>query len=448
MDTKKGTPESAPLLNETTRKDSNLIDSALILSELNRLSNEINAKLENKFPVDGLPIAIKAYAENLSLCYGVPIEMTAIPMLVACAAALQKKVYLKEGKYTNFTQFYIAIVAPSGVGKTEPLKRAFSPLIFTDRVAYENYSKELTEYSLKEKMCKTHKPPLEPPKKPIFKQLLCDDTTPEALTDILSFNNAAVTLLSEELSGWFANFGRYTKQGEAQMYLQYFDNTDKTVNRKTEIKRIKEPYLNIIGTIQPTVLHRTISSEQMQEVGLSSRFLYVSCLDTVRAYKTDLMPNNELADDYTYLINHLVSLPYNFDLQLDIEAKELFRNFGDYLTDIIRTSKNDFFNSSLSKMEIHCLRLALIIHVINLTGEGKTIIDVDAASMQYAIDLCHYFIKNIPLPNKSDLLNAESKTAKVIEMFNNGKKGSEIAEKLGVSKQYVSTVKKKFKLNN
>lgn len=405
-------------------------------------------KEKNLFPINGMPNTILKYAENISKVYGVPIEMAAVPMLVAAGSVLQKKIYLQDGKYTNYPQFYIAINTPSGVGKTEPLKRAFAPLQIIDRVNFETYCTDMKEWKAKCKLCKSHKPPLEEPIKPFFKQLLADDMTPEALTDILYNNDGAGTIFYEELSGWFGNFGRYTKSSEAQMYLQYFDNTDKTINRKEDIKRIAKPFLNIIGTIQPKVLQTTISSEAMQENGLASRFLYVTCLDVQRAYKNDLLPDDRLAADYSYLINHLADLKDVFALYLTPEAKELFRQFGDYLTDIIRTSNNDFLNSSLSKMEIHCLRLALVLQIIKLAEPNRNVEDVDFKTMQYAIDLCHYFIRNIPLPQKTELVNMEGKTFKVLEMLKKGIKQNEIAAELNVSQQYISTIKRKYKLTD
>ena len=315
-----------------------------------------------------------------------------------------------------------------------------------DRVNFEIYCNDLKEWKAKCKLCKSHKPPLEEPTRPFYKQLLCDDTTPEALTDILYNNEGCGTIFSEELSGWFGNFGRYAKSSEAQMYLQYFDNTDKTINRKEEIKRIKEPFLNVIGTIQPKVLQTTINSEEMQKCGLASRFLNVTCLDVERAYKNDLLPDENLANEYQYLINHLAGINDRFPLELTPDAKELFKNFGDYLTDIIRSSKNEFLNSSLTKMEIHCLRLALVLQVIKLTEPNKSVEDVGVDTMQYAIDLCHYFIGNIPLPEKTELAKMEGRTFQVLEMLKKGIKQIDIASELNVSQQYISTIRKKYKL--
>ena len=402
-------------------------------------------KEKNIFPSYGLPNVILKYAENISIVYGVPIEMVALPMLVACGSVLQKKIWLETGKYKNYPQFYLVINTPSGVGKTEPLKRAFAPLQIIDRMNFEIYCSDLKEWKKQCKQCKSQKPPAEEPERPIYRQLLCDDTTPEALTDTLFNNEGCGTIFSEELSGWFGNFGRYAKSSDAQTYLQYFDNTDKTINRKEDIKRIKEPFLNVIGTIQPKVLQTTISSESMQDCVLASRFLYVTCLDVQRAYKNDLLPDENLSNNYQFLINHLAGINERFPLYLTDEAKELFKTFGDYLTDIIRGSKNEFLNSSLSKMEIHCLRLVLVLQVIKLTEPNMIVECVGAETMQYAIDLCHYFIGNIPLPQKEELVNMESRTFQVLEMLKKGMKQIEIAAKLGVSQQYVSTIRKKHK---
>ncbi len=405
-----------------------------------------NLKEKNIFPSYGLPDAIKRYAINISEVYGVPVEMAALPMLAACGSVLHKKIWLEDGKYINYPQFYLVINTPSGVGKTEPLKRAFAPLQNIDRVSFESYCNDLIKWKADCKACKKHKPPLDEPARPFFRQFLCDDTTPEALTDVLFNNDGSGTVFAEELSGWFGNFGRYTKSSDAQMYLQYFDNTDKTINRKEEIRRISKPFLNIVGTIQPKVLQTTISSESMQDCGLASRFIYVSCLDVIRAYKNELLPDETLADNYQYLINHLAGISDRFALYLTPDAKELFKNFGDYLTDIIRGSKNDYLNSSLSKMEIHCLRLALVLQIIKLTEPGAKVEDVGPDMMQYAIDLCHYFIGNIPLPENRELVKMEGKTLKVLEMLKSGMKQTEIAAELNVSQPYISTLRKRYKL--
>lgn len=420
--------------------------------ELKDLTPLVPTELKEKpvFPTYGLPDVIKLYAENLSNVYGVPVEMVVVPMLVACGSVLKKSIRLETKKYTNYPQFYVVINAPSGVGKSEPLSKAFAPLQAIDRNNYSNYCNAVEEWKLVCAENKTKKPPLPDPPKPKFKQLLINDTTPEALIDALQHNAESMTVFADELSGWFGNFGRYNKSSEAEMYLSFANNKDYAKNRKIETTYIKEPFVSICGGIQPTVLTRTINSEAMQSNGLAPRFLYVTCTGVQRAYKNNLIPDDRLAGKYSFLINHLAGLSTGFGLMLELtpEANELFQNFGDYLTDLIRTSKNEFLNASLAKMEIHCLRLALVVQIIKCTEPNQVVDFVTDKTMQYAIDLCHYFISNIPVQSKSELVKAEGKNLKILEMLQNGMTQVQIAKEMNVSQQYISTVKRKYKLND
>jgi len=408
----------------------------------------IEPKEKPIFPTYGLPDVIKQYSENLSDVYGIPVEMVAMPMFVACGSVLKKTIWLETGKYKNYPQFFVVLNAPSGVGKSEPLMKAFAPLQVIDRTNFERYVNEIKEWKQQCRINKRQKPPQDEPPKPTFQQLTLNDTTPEALTDALLNNGGSMTVFADELSGWFGNFGRYNKTSEASMYLSFFNNVDFVVNRKQDIIRIREPFVNVCGGIQPDVLSRTINSVGMQENGLASRFLFVNCTDVVRAYKSNTEVNGWFEIEYHNLIDHLAGLNQRFSLNLTPEAKGLFQDFGDYLTDLIRTSKNNFLNASLSKMEIHCLRLALVLQIIKLTEPNQIVKDIEPEIMQYAIDLCHYFIANIPVPTKTELAMAEGKSEKVLELLAKGMKQTEIAEKMNVSQQYISTIKKRYKIIN
>ena len=407
-------------------------------------------KMSNDFPIDGLPKTILNLAQDTSTVYGVPIEMSVMPMIAAIGTAMGKNFYVDSDKFKNYGQLYLVINTPSGVGKSAPLKIAYKPLTNIDRANFEQYIKDTAKHK---EICAANKKmkpqPADPPA-PIFLQNLVSDTTPEALVDVLSNNNNTITIFCEELSEWFLNFGRYSGSSEAQAYLSYFDNTDKMINRKLEKKLITDPYVSVVGSIQPAILETTINSEAMKANGLASRFLFVNCLNVERAYKNDLIPNVNYQNNYQFFINKLSEFHVPQRLVLSAEAKELFRNFGDYLTDTIRGSKNAFFNSSLSKMEIQCLRLALIIETVKNAEVDRfsyvETYEIGIDTMQYAINLCHYFIGNIPIPSNGELVKLENKTLQVLEMLKNGRLQKDIASELKVSQQYISTIKKKYKL--
>lgn len=412
------------------------------------------AEERNVFPTEGLPRIIRKYAENISEVYGVPIEMATVPLLVACGTAIRKAVWLDTGKYKNFAQFYAMINTPSGTNKTVVLKRAFDPL---QRIDSDNYKIYLNEVKTWEAKCvenRSMKPPKAEPPKPTYKQLLIDDLTPEGLIKALFNNEGSITILVDELSGWFSNWGRYNKSNEEQTYLSYFNNIDKTVNRVgskagEDVKRISEPNVSIIGGIQPGVLERTLNSDAMQENGFSSRVLYVSCEDLQCAYENDLFPDDQFTRNYDELIYGLTNLNCRVGLGLTTEANDLYKEFCNYIVDTINPIKNnEFLRSSLAKMKIHCLRLALVVHVINTVERNEVPENVGADAMQYAIDLCNYFIGNIPVRNKADLTKINSRHEGIIQKLKMGMSQIRIAELSGCSQQTVSQIKKKYKITN
>ena len=88
------------------------------------------------------------------------------------------------------------------------------------------------------------------------------------------------------------------------------------------------------------------------------------------------------------------------------------------------------------------------VQIIKCTEPNQVVDFVTDKTMQYAIDLCHYFISNIPVQSKSELVKAEGKNLKILEMLQNGMTQVQIAKEMNVSQQYISTVKRKYKLND
>ena len=179
---------------------------------IQKLKADIQAKSkmmdesETIFPTDGLPQVILDFGQEISEVYGVPIEFPVLSELCAISATIRKKFVVDSGKYKNFGQLWLMFVAPPGVGKTEPVSAAFRPLQKLDNISYEAYQAELCNWRTACSDAKQYK--TQEPEKPFFKQVLMDDFTPESLYQTMFRNNGAVTLYRDELSGWFADFGR------------------------------------------------------------------------------------------------------------------------------------------------------------------------------------------------------------------------------------------------
>jgi len=67
--------------------------------------------------------------------------------------------------------------------------------------------------------------------KPVFKQYVISDSTPEARNQVLSVNPNGILLYRDELKGMIDDFCRYAKSGELSQMLSMFDSDTIVVNR-------------------------------------------------------------------------------------------------------------------------------------------------------------------------------------------------------------------------
>jgi len=408
----------------------------VIISENTQLSTEV------AFPIDVFPKVLRDFAVNVSETYGTPIEFGAMAALTAISASLQKKIQLFDGRFYNYPQLWVMIVAPTGTGKTEPMNLAFSPLQAIEKVSFDAYQIEYSKWQIEASECRSNKQP--EPDKPIFKQSLIDDSTPEALYETLSNNDESLTLFRDELSGWFADFGRYGKSGEISRYLSIFNNGQFTINRKQDRPRlISKPFLSILGSIQPKVLHDVLNSNNMKESGFSSRFLYVAPQQIERPKYTESEPDKEIIDRYNELINQTHALKIDYCLTLSVEAKELFKAYYDDLAYLCNSSTDEFLKGGYAKLDIHCLRVALIIAFVrgiydeNELNTGQ----ISPESMQVAIDISRYFQST--LKRVGEMTDSSKPIGKgdLIKAVNNkfGIKNKQMfADSIGVSRPYIS----------
>lgn len=338
------------------------------------------------FPIKNLPISIKNFAENIAEVYGVPVEFPAMSIISAIGTALGNRVKLTTNHYTNFPQLWVVIVAPSGVGKSEPLRIAYAPIHERERKEHILFKEHLSEW--KRLSVEAKQNDKQTPEKPKQKRMLCSDTTPEALFSLLA-ENQALTICRDELAGHFQDFGRYNKSGEVAHHLSSFDNNDFSVDRKGEenAMMIFKPVLSMVGTIQPNVLQEVAKKEHLRGNGYFQRCLFVYPENIQRPNYSERSLNPAYVETHKTFIDECLDLSANTEFTLCSQANEWFISFANEITEKVNTTENDYLKSLYSKMEIHVLRLALILAVAE---SAKNI--VPASAMRDAIDLCRYFM--------------------------------------------------------
>ena len=147
--------------------------------------NDVIDEVGNILPVDGL----SPHAANIlnkvvsSLQCSVDIALSA--MFVTVGVAMGKRVIIDDGKYQNYPCLWVCMVAPSGSNKSTPIRFFIQPMKDRDAYNYSVYREELRVY----KQAGDDKGD-----RPVFKQHIISDSTPESRNQVLSVNPNGILL--------------------------------------------------------------------------------------------------------------------------------------------------------------------------------------------------------------------------------------------------------------
>lgn len=399
---------------------------------------EISAKLQeqpaekpkkDEFPIHLLPEWLQKTIKEHSESYGTPPELWAIAFLSGISAAAGKRIYLTLGNYRNYPQLWMMVIAKSGTGKSDAGRIAFRRLLEINDDRFIKYQQDYQNWEINGKAGAA----------PHWQQITINDTTPEALFNVLAHSHKGLTLYRDELSGWFKDFGRYNKSGEVGHYLSIFDNQTFSINRKKEQPQlIKEPYLSIYGTIQPSVLSELLEKNDFEQSGFAQRFMFLYPEFPIKKYRrTTTQPSIEF---YDRVIDAIVS--DNGDeneMYLSDAAEDHYEEFYDEMEE--RKSKsNDFWAAVYSKAQIQVLRLALTVKIARLVNEPNN--QVSELDMQAAIGMMRCFIASLEKFKSEQGENAGTKKDMITKIYNENPliNQTEVAKILGISREYVNRV--------
>ena len=248
------------------------IKSPIILGYVNKASNDT---AENAaFPIEELPNLFKRYSLEASEAIGCPICYISCALLAFAAGLIgtSRKVRLRP-EWEQFCNLWIMLVGRPA-SKKSPALNAISKFIDDiEKQNYKDYEREKLLYELEKvryendynnwKIKAVSTPP-EKPKQTILKTITTNNTTVEALCELLSNNSAGITIVNDELSAWLRSMNQYKGGGGSDRsdYLSMWNAQRMTVNRKgKEPLSIDNAFLNIIGCIQPEILQEMNSNK-------------------------------------------------------------------------------------------------------------------------------------------------------------------------------------------
>jgi len=413
------------------------------------------------FPVDIFPCVagnyLKACQESLNL---IP-DFLGLGMISAAATLVGNhyEVKIKEG-WCERPLFWFAIVGDSGIRKTPSLEAALRPLMNLDQQCYKQYQLALTAYKQDENG-----------PRPIPKQHIVSDTTPEALISTLQYNPAGVLYYKDELIGWVNEFSRYNKGSAEQQWLSIYSGTAIRLNRKKDDEhlRIDDPFAGVIGSIQPEVLS-SLFDDNRSASGFTSRiaFSYPNAIKR-KVSKANMDPS--LYEEYDNFIKRFVHIDKQYNEEGSVQpiivplSDAAQSRFYEWDESFINKKLNDkelssHHKSAISKLESLMPRLALVFqfmeHLANLKEEPK---HIALEAIEKAILLTDYFYSHfqkvqstinkgrIPIPStRTNLLKAFarnylsgiSKEANISALLQEGFTNSQISSTLGIPKSTVS----------
>lgn len=375
-----------------------------ILEELNGFTS----KDSKVFPVDAFPPILQHLINEAHTKLNFPPDFLGSSILYAASVAIGNTFRLEVKKgFTTSAVVWIALVGRPGVNKSHPLKFAIQPILNRDNIAYQQYAIDCETYAHLEGLNDKQLKELGYeylPSRPVLKKNLVQDFTPEALATLHKTNPRSIGIYVDELIGWVNNFNRYNKGSDQETALQLWSGHPLSVDRKNSPSiYIPQPYVPVIGTIQPDILTSMLNGKGNGN-GFLDRFLFAAPSHLKKEAWSDEEMNEQLVQSYHQVIDRLFELPlieypdtytkFGTLIKLDTQARADLFEWQHRNADITNETNNEALRGYYNKMDIHVPRLILLVHLLNCVSEGERDMSerlVGRAAVKAGIAIAEYF---------------------------------------------------------
>lgn len=369
-----------------------------------------------KFPLDAFPKPLQEIISTFNNCYQLPIDFFGASLLTA-ASTLIGNSYKVEYKYKweYSAILYTAIVGQPGTGKTPAIKTMLGPLFRIEEEFMKAFKEDLETWNqecFEMKNTNTKEP--EPPR-PAPKEMIINDSTMEAINQVLKNNPRGLLLFKDELAAWIGDMNKYRSAGsDGEAWLSNWSSQIIKINRQGKDPLfIKRPFINVIGGIQPGVLKKIVGDGKA-ESGFLARILFAFPDLMKKPYDSDLVPDASVYKKYNEIFDRINKLPTKIEppltnyetwtvesiiLKLSDEGRKLYKKFLKDNTDAVNENDDETIKGIYVKMESYCLRFALILQILKYCSgdyQIKTIEEaekmvIEKPTIAAAVKLINYF---------------------------------------------------------
>ena len=320
------------------------------------------------FPLEAFPPAVAAWLEASANQARVPLAMVAVPFLAFTGAWLGERAQTEVSPgWTERPVLWVALVAPTGHGKTPALQAARAPFVALHDEHWQAwYDWDRQHWTVS----RGKRPPLDP--------LFAATANREALTRLYR-RSYGLCIYRDELASLVRGIdGR----GEDRQFLLSLWSSEQILAPDPEAVPINIPVIGIVGGLQPRMLPRLRGSEQD---GLLERFLLVcpeASLDRWRDPGRD-------APDTASIVELLRPLRRGDDLVVACSGGASLAWQGWFNRNV---DEHDHAGPTLAgfyrKLPGQLARIALILHALWHPDDLAT--PLEEATMRHAIDLVEF----------------------------------------------------------
>ncbi|MDD3012575.1 MAG: YfjI family protein [Candidatus Gastranaerophilales bacterium] len=367
-----------------------IIESPLDLGDIVNVENN-----SVKFPIDSLPYIFKEYTLRASQAVKCPPDFIAT-ILLACAGSLigtarQIKVSPTWLLYPNL---YACLVGSPSSKKSPAISQIMKYIHEIEETLEEQYQTKLSEYELKLKQNK-NQGKITIPTKPTIERIITNNTTVEALVELLSQNPRGILLVSDELKSWINSMGEYkrTNNADKQFYLTAWNGDRYVQDRKGKPPIIaNKTLISVLGGVQPSVIR------DMDDIGdgFFERIIFSYPDNNNYFGSTDFEVDSNLENQLRTCFNDLYKFLYSGSkvIELEPDARQRFKDWEKKLEDMVNFKHfNPIFEALYCKISGTTAKLALIIHTVKaITGNSSE--KVTKETMISAITITNYYLQH------------------------------------------------------
>jgi hypothetical protein len=322
-----------------------------------------------------LPTALERWVRDETKRLGVSYGAGAVAAVVACATALSSAFRVQPKQHnsghTEAPILWGAIVGPPGARKSPLLAAFMRPIEQIERElsklnqdARKKYEADHQEWKRRVKNGET----LPEPEKPKARRKLVQDTTTEALAEILAANPDGVLCHLDELAQWAGNMDSYrhgkSTSRDQPFWLQAKNGGHYRADRVTrDPVHIEVTAVHVLGGIQPDVIRKL--APEWGGNGMLQRFLLAIMGQANQ--ELDAEPDAEAQQAIYGALRRLHELrPSEFldTFKFEPEAEAVRKRLVEFRDATIASGVPVPLEGWLSKLEGEWARLSLVFHAI------------------------------------------------------------------------------------